>query len=105
MAREKKGFRKSKAFTLPLAPVLGIASMLGGATGRTIPYALQGNYQGVLNEIRGSVIGVHSDGRFDAKMLIKCWTPVIIGVIVHWLASKVGLNRTLARAGVPIIRI
>jgi hypothetical protein len=31
--------------------------------------------------------------------------PIVVGVFVHKLASKLGINRGLARAGVPFLRV
>ncbi len=33
------------------------------------------------------------------------WGPIAVGLIVHTLASKLGVNRALGRARVPFLRI
>lgn len=35
----------------------------------------------------------------------KGTVPVLAGVLVHRLASKFGVNRSIARAGIPFVRI
>lgn len=31
--------------------------------------------------------------------------PVAAGITAHWLAGKLGINRAIARAGIPLLRI
>lgn len=31
--------------------------------------------------------------------------PILYGSIVHWIATKLGVNRVLAKAGIPYVRI
>lgn len=31
--------------------------------------------------------------------------PIIAGFLAHWIAGKTGINRAIARSGVPLIRI
>jgi hypothetical protein len=38
--------------------------------------------------------------------LLKYGTmPLLAGFAVHWLANKIGMNRAIARAGIPFVRI
>jgi hypothetical protein len=51
-------------------------------------------------------IGYDPDtGHFNGSFLRYGAYPLLIGVIAHFLASKLGINRALGRAGIPVIRI
>jgi hypothetical protein len=45
------------------------------------------------------------DGTYSTTRMIKGWTPIVAGFLVHKLASKFGINRAIAGAGIPFIRI
>jgi hypothetical protein len=42
---------------------------------------------------------------FIWKELAQGWGPIITGLLVHKVAQKVGLNRAIARAGIPFVSI
>jgi hypothetical protein len=47
-----------------------------------------------------------TDGKIKFGYAIqKLYGPLAIGFAAHTIASKLGVNRMLARAGVPFIRI
>lgn len=41
---------------------------------------------------------------WDAKALIRNWTPTLIGAMVHWGANKFGINR-MVRKFVPFVEV
>lgn len=52
--------------------------------------------------------GYQPDPRYDAfkfNRMKEGLLPVMVGILVHKLAGRLGINRALGRAGVPIIRI
>lgn len=111
MAKRKRSYRRyftrvsrhAKKMTIPLAPIAGI---LGApAVGYAVGDAMAGNYPQALNDLK-SIVGITSDGRFDFNLLKINMTPVVAGLLIHKLVGgKLGLNATLGKAGVPIIRI
>jgi len=44
-------------------------------------------------------------GKWSAKNFIYGAVPVIVGMIVHKVAGKLGVNRALASSGIPFIRV
>lgn len=45
-------------------------------------------------------------GQMDTSKLSYGLYPVVGGLLVHWLVGgKLGVNRAMARAGIPLIRI
>jgi len=89
--------------TIPIAPVLGLTGTLLG--NGVVEKAMAGDYSGALSWARYNITGVYGDGTFNPAGLIQNWMPTIIGVGVHIAASKLGVNRMLANAKVPYVRV
>ena len=101
MARKTKHHNKKK-FTLPLAVVAGFAP---GAT-----YAINGfkagGVTGGLNNLAYAYGGFDAaNGKFNMAGLYRGTIPAVGGFLIHMIASRMGVNRALASAGIPIIRI
>lgn len=101
--RTVKARRRGRAgFTVPLGIVGGFAPLLYGMyTGFQ-----RGGFADAATEATFRLTGYHlMEKRFSQQMLVQGWTPIILGFVLHKLAGKFGINRALAQAGVPIIRI
>jgi hypothetical protein len=46
-----------------------------------------------------------TENKFHVNELAKGWIPVLLGFGVHKLATKIGINRQIARMGIPLLRI
>ena len=92
-----------RKFTIPIAPIAGF--LAGPATRSMITDAIAGNFDGALKNA-GQIIGFW-DGKFYFEKLLENIGPMIVGVAVHKFVGgpPVNLNRMLANAGVPVIRI
>jgi len=103
--RSPRFFRKSyrKKMTIPLAPVVGFAGTILG--GEMIPAIQNGNVVEMAKWLKYNLTGVYPEGNFNFQGLIQNWTPTIIGMGVHIAANKFGLNRMLANAKVPYVRV
>lgn len=102
MARNRKKNRRSgNGMTIPMAVVAGfmplavnVVSVSGGGLRRMGWMAAQ------------ALTGYDTDTqRFWYPNMWKGTFPIIIGIIVHSIASKLGVNRALGKAGIPFIRI
>ena len=90
--------------TIPIAPVMGLASMFG----RTIPLVMRGDTDGAMKQAVYDTIGFNMwNNSFDGAKMVANMTPLIAGLLIHKFVggSPLNLNRTLARARVPFIRI
>jgi len=98
--KKKRGARK---FTIPLAPIAGIVAAPAVQAG--IKAAVAGDWDGVMYEA-GKFVGFEN-GKFDAFALASNIGPILIGLAVHKFVggAPLNLNRMLASANVPIIRI
>jgi hypothetical protein len=99
----KTRHRSKAGMTVPIAVLAGFAplaidclEMVNRYGIKEVPHALAYNLAGI-NTWEGN--------KFDIRLLAKGWAPIIGGLVVHKLASKMGFNRMLAQAGVPFLRI
>jgi len=103
MAKKKK--RGRRKFTIPLAPVAAII----GVIAKPAQLAMDGDYEGAAAELGARVVGHNfQSGETDLLYAAKtCWIPLVIGSAVHKFVGgpPLNLNRMLAQANVPIIRI
>jgi hypothetical protein len=88
--------------TVPIAPIAGILGAPG--VGYAINAAIAGNYTEVMKNLQ-SLAGINGNGQFDFNLLKINMTPIVAGMLVHKVASKIGINRTLAAAKVPFLRV
>jgi hypothetical protein len=104
MARARAHHR-AKSTTIPLAIVAGFIPTAG--------YALAGFRQGGetgmtegIARITARLTGYSiTENKFHGMELVKGYGPILLGFITHKLASKLGINRAIARAGIPLLRI
>ena len=98
--RKKRGSRK---FTIPIAPVVGLMAGLAGP----IKDLMDGEVDFAVNKLKYSYLGITPDGTFKAEALMSGLFPLIIGGLVHKYVggAPINMNRMLAAANVPIIRI
>ena len=102
MAKKNKANRAKRKMTIPLAIVGGFVPLtLNLIDG----YKVKG-VSGVLDRLPG-VFGVETDGTFVGwSVMQKRGVPAIAGgFLAHYLAQKLGINRMIAQAGIPLIRI
>jgi len=96
MAKHKKG-RRSKKMTVPLAvvaPIAFTALAFGQAAAR-----------GDMVTVKQGLTGMGADGKFHFEYVYPNYLPILAGVLIHKGANMAGINRTLAAAKVPFIRI
>lgn len=100
MTKKKKAKRK---FTLPLAPIIGLLAGVAPAIGP----AMAGDIDGAVNVLKYNYLGITHDNRFDANGLKKGLLPLIVGALVHKFVGgpPLNVNRMLAAANVPVLRI
>lgn len=103
MAKRKRSRRRKNKMTIPLAPIIGLFA--GSST--AISDAIGGNFEGAMYELSRNYTGYDpANKKFNIKNLQKGLLPLAIGVGVHKIiGGKLGLNRTLAAANVPFIRL
>lgn len=96
-------FHRKAKMTIPIAPTIGLIAT--ATNNGVIQNATAGNWGLVVDALKWNFTGITPDGSFNGSALIQNMTPLIVGVGVHVAASKLGVNRMLANAKVPYIRI
>ena len=98
----KNGKRKQK-LTIPLAVVGGFIPI----TNEVIYWGKQGGLQAISQKIPSRLFGYEpSTGKFTTANLRLGLYPIVAGFLVHKvIGGMLGINRMLARSGVPFIRI
>jgi len=98
----KKKHRKKPQMTMPLAVVAGFVP-----PGLTIyREGLTGGVEGGARAASRIFLGYDSiAGRWDFQQLQYGFGPVLMGFGIHKVAQMVGINRALAAAKIPFIRI
>jgi hypothetical protein len=92
--------RRRRKFTLPLAVVGGMFPTAIGVINRRDSVTAMGNF------LQLGWTGIDpATNKFSLANMRYGAIPALGGVGVHMIASKLGLNRILAKAGIPIIRI
>jgi len=88
--------------TIPLAALIGFAPL----TFTTVSAFKTGGVEGAARVATASLTGYNTYSKtWEYQHMWNGLFPILIGLGVHKLASKVGINRALAGAGVPFIRI
>lgn len=97
-----KAKRRANNFTISLASVAGFVPLA-----KTLYDGYQfGGFSTMLNELSASMTGYNPEVKvWRAQTLMKGAVPVVIGLAVHKVASKLGINRMLGRAKVPFLRV
>ncbi|MBA7531061.1 hypothetical protein ES705_23272 [subsurface metagenome] len=103
MAKRRKKKRAKRKFTIPIAPIVGLAAGLAGP----IKDLMDGEPEYAVNKLKYSYLGLTPDNVFKAEALMSGLFPLIMGGLVHKFIGgpPLNLNRMLAQANVPIIRI
>jgi len=110
VAKKNKNSKKRK-FTVPGALVAGVALgfVIKPAPNWDSPYeaAKRGAYDTAIKNYATNMIGYRADtgAIFDTTIGLKGLKALIGGFLIHKVASVIGLNRALGRAGVPYLRV
>ena len=103
--------KKRRNFTIPAALVSGAALgfVIKPASNWDSPYeaAKKGHWDIAIKNYATNMIGYRADtgAIFDTTIGMKGLWAMLGGFAIHWLATKVGLNRALGRARIPFLRV
>jgi len=101
--RETKNVTKRmKKFTIPVAIFGGLAAGLYDP----LREAMAGDFNAAMRTLSWNYSGYNArTGKFEMSGLKRGLLPLILGVIIHKIASQLGVNRVLGQSGIPFIRI
>jgi len=101
MAKHRGGHRRS--FTLPIATLAG----LGIGIAPSINQLLAGDYVGAFDGLAWRYAGYNNTTKkLDVNGLMQGLVPLVVGSMASkFIGGTLGVNRRLASAGVPILRL
>jgi hypothetical protein len=83
---------------------LGIVAGLAPTVYYTIKAAQTQGMGAAVSTLEYQLLGYSDqDNKVHLDALIKGWTPILGGIILHKIANKTGLNRALS--GIPFVNI
>jgi len=89
--------------TVPIAVVAGMAPLAASAVRGWQNETFRGAGKEVLFALTG--VDIDNSPHFNPSFMINGTIPLVMGVVAHKVASKVGVNRLLGQMGIPFIRI
>lgn len=101
MAKATRRSRKA-SMTIPLAVIAGFTPLVFQTVRSFNENGLDGASQALVAYTTGYS---RWEGEWKFSYLMRGMGPVVGGILAHKLASKLGINRALANAGVPLLRI
>lgn len=104
------GGRRVRKLTIPLALAAPAANLIFGkdASGISVMDELQNGRVGpAMDHLVGTLTGYHPAVGFNPDFLKYGLIPLVVGGLVHKFVggAPLNVNRSLANAGVPILRI
>jgi hypothetical protein len=98
-----RAYHKPKV-TIPLAIVAGFAPTVVRAVQDSNSFKNPGNF---FKRITYNFTGINmwANNKFEMAGIKAGWLPLGVGLLAHVLATKLGINRALARSGIPFVRI
>lgn len=95
--------RRSRAgFTVPLAVLAGFAPLVSWGIVDMKAGGVKQLSGGLCARLTGYNPG---DGKWNSYWLMQGAAPIVLGILAHKLAGKLGVNRALGRSGIPFVRI
>lgn len=99
----KKITHRAKKMTIPLAVVAGLVP---GVTGTIDAYQTSKNIKSAGIYACAAYTGYNSlTNQWSLNSMKLGFVPLAIGVMVHKVAGMLGINKAIAGAGIPFVRI
>lgn len=97
-----KARRRASKMTIPISMVAGLSGGMAGP----IDLALKGQYYNAFRDVCINYTGFNPQvGGFTLANAKKGLYPLALGIVVHKLAGRAGVNRAMAAMKIPLIRI
>lgn len=91
--------RRRNRFTLPMAIVAGFTPTGVGVWNR------RNSGTEISNYLLAGYTGMNPDGTFNFANFRVGLLPVLVGTVAHKIAGMLGLNKAIARSGIPVLRV
>jgi len=103
--RKSHSVRRKSRFSIPIAVVAGFFPLASDVY--YLGLKQEKPLQATANILQHNLIGFNpwNAGKWDAQGFQHGLYPILMGFVLHILAGKLGLNRLLARSGIPLLRV
>jgi len=98
----RRGPRRAAKMSIPVAVLAGFVPM---ATDVWHGYTTGGLKNAGISAVAMTTGYDAANKKWSLELLMRGMGPVVAGIIAHKLANRLGVNRALAKAGVPLLRI
>jgi hypothetical protein len=99
---KSKGKHKKPGFTISVSTIAGFVPLVLNVRDG---YRFQG-WEGAGREAVVGITGYDTRAnKWSPEPIVKVMGPVLAGMLIHKLANKLGINRMIAKSGIPYIRI
>ena len=100
--RAKQHHRKA-SMTIPVAALAGFAPLAIEAVGAW----KAGGPANMASRVLIKTTGYNTqDGKWYGAQMMEGLGPIVLGLMVHkYIGGKMGINRQLARSGIPLLRL
>lgn len=96
---------RAKKMTLPVSLVAGFVP-IGSRLFTSAKLLAKGDYDGAGRYASLYIAGWDvNDRKFRPSAIVNQWAPLLAGVVMHKAANRLGINRAIAAAGIPVIRL
>lgn len=102
MAKKNKFRNRKPGLTIPIAVVAGLGAWGYKAYNDRGPDGLNGAARNAMMYLTG--FDIWTGNWYGSNMKFGA-LPIVAGLAAHKVANMFGLNRLLARSGIPLIRI
>lgn len=102
MAKKNKTKGRRNGITIPIAVVAGfLPGIQRSLVGLTV-----GGFTGLSIEMSKVYLGYDPpSATWHPSLMWYGFYPIVIGLVVHKIATIIGINRMLARARIPFVRV
>lgn len=100
----KKKTKKKRGFQIPILPLAGMAPGLLYGFKRGQQYGWEEGVRSMMGAYTGYHVYSDGTGHWSVKNLWRGAVPLAIGMIGHKVFGKLGINRALGAAKVPLLR-
>jgi len=102
MAAKRKR-RYHRKMTVPVAVLAGFTPLVASGVRGWKNETFRGAGKEMLYALTG--VDIDNEPHFNPSFMINGTIPILMGMLVHKLAGRLGVNRLIASTGIPYIRI
>ena len=105
MARRRFGKKKRSGKRNKAIPVAIVAPLAMPAINYVLPKVMSGDIKGAAQSLALEYAGIGADGKFYPRQLVEAYVPLAMGIVVHKMAGKFGINRYARKYSMGLLEV